>query len=107
MKVQGRTDRILTSFSFMIFVAIIAGLLTGGYPAYTNEISMISLIIAMTFSLVGVSLKASSIRRISKYVALSIALNYGLLTGLILALSTFFENEIRLGFVVMAATRQP
>ncbi|HEB37333.1 MAG TPA: hypothetical protein ENI14_01550 [Thermoplasmatales archaeon] len=94
---------ILSSFSFFVILGIILGLLTGGFPAYTNEISMLSLIIAMIFSLLPVSFSSLSLREGSKNVVISILLNFGLLSALILLLGGLFPENIEKGFIVMAA----
>lgn len=89
--------------SFTVMSAMLLGFLLGGYPRYTNEISTISLFIAMTFSLAPISFKGVITRDSLKFGLYSIILNYGLLSGLILLISFLFENGIRYGFVVMAA----
>ncbi|HEC86705.1 MAG TPA: hypothetical protein ENI49_02390, partial [Thermoplasmatales archaeon] len=94
---------ILSSFSFFVILGIILGLLTGGFPVYTNEISMLSLIIAMIFSLLPLSFSSLSLREGSKNVVISILLNFGLLSALILLLGGFFPENIEKGFIVMAA----
>ena len=87
--------KILSSFSFFVILGIILGLLTGGFPAYTNEISMLSLIIAMIFSLLPVSFSSLSLKEGSKNVVISILLNFGLLSALILLLGVFFQKISR------------
>jgi len=94
---------ILSSFSFFVILGIILGLLTGGFPVYTNEISMLSLIIAMIFSLLPLSFSSLSLKEGSKNVVISILLNFGLLSTLILLLGGFFPENIEKGFIVMAA----
>lgn len=89
--------------SISILLAMILGIITGGYPCYTNEISTISLFLAMTISLASISFKGIITRDSLKMVLYSIILNYGVLSGLILLISLPFENGLRYGFAMMAA----
>lgn len=95
--------KLLSSFSFFVSSGIILGLLTGGYPSYTNEIAMGALIIAMTFSLMPISFTSFSLQKGSRNITVSLLLNFGLLSSLILLLSRLFPQDITKGFVVMAA----
>lgn len=95
--------KILSSFSFVVFSAIILGLVTGGYPAYTNEIAMVALIVAMIFSLSSISLKGISKGESLRHGIYSIALNFGLLSAIIIMISFLFKEELKLGFVIMAS----
>ncbi|HID25629.1 MAG TPA: hypothetical protein EYP23_04115 [Thermoplasmata archaeon] len=95
--------KLLSSFSSFVFSGIILGLLTGGYPGSTSEIAMGALIIAMTFSLMPISFTSFSFQKGSRNITVSLLLNFGLLSSLILLLSSLFPDEIAKGFVVMAA----
>ena len=102
-KEQKATRRGLPILSITIALATVVGLLTGGYPRYTNEISTISLLVAMTFSFSSISFRNLVTKDSLKVGLYSIVLNYGLLSGIILMISLLFDGGLRYGFVVMAA----
>ncbi|RLF28134.1 MAG: hypothetical protein DRN01_00665 [Thermoplasmata archaeon] len=95
--------KLASSFSFFVFTGITLGLLTGGFPAYTNEISMASLITAMTFSLLPISFTSFSLKKGGKNIAVSLLINFGFLSTLTIALGLLFPEKIMNGFIVMAA----
>ncbi len=94
---------VLESFSAMMVLALVLGLLLGGFPAYTKEVSMASLAVLMTLSLATVNLGEARGREHYGHAAISLALNYGLLSGVILAFRPFFSGDIWQGWVLMAA----
>lgn len=98
-----RPAQVLGSYSAMMTLGLALGLVTGGSPWYTKEISMASLAILMTFSLSTVSLKEARGREHYTHAVLAFLLNYVLLTAVILAIGLFFSEELWPGWVLMAA----
>lgn len=98
-----RLAGILESYPIMMVLGLVLGLLTGGLPAYTKEASMASLAVLMTLSLSTVSLREARGTEHVRHSVWALVVNYGLLTGLILLISLFFEGEYRWGWVLMAA----
>src|SRR5512137_1653072 len=95
--------RILESYSIMMVLGLLLGLLTGGSPWYTKEISMASLAILMTLSLSTVNLREAKGGRHYTHAALSLALNYVFLTAVILLVGRLLWDNIWPGWVLMAA----
>ena len=87
----------------MVSLAIVLGLLIGGFPAYTSEISTVSLMVAMTFSLTSIRLRDINLRRERRRLLLPFFMSFIWLSGLSLALGLLFQPPIRYGFVAMAA----
>ncbi|MEM4233150.1 MAG: hypothetical protein QXZ19_04170, partial [Thermoplasmata archaeon] len=52
-----RPSNLLQSYSAMMAAGLVLGLLSGGLPFYTREVSMLSLALLMTLSLSNVSLR--------------------------------------------------
>lgn len=98
-----RPAEILESYSHMMVLALVLGLLLGGFPALTKEISMASLALLMTFSLANIRLGEAFGKGQAKDAALALVLNYALLSGVILAMGWMFSEEIWWGWVLMAA----
>ncbi len=94
---------ILESYSVMMALGLVLGLLTGGFPSNTKEISMASLAILMTLSLSTVKLGDARGREHLEHASKSLFLNYVLLTGAILAIGLFFSRDYWWGWVLMAA----
>lgn len=94
---------LLLSFSIMVALGIILGLITGGFPRFNSEISTIALFIAMTFSLQQISIKKTIQQASKQMMLLSFLVHFVLLSGIILALGSFFSNQLWGGFVIMAA----
>jgi len=92
--------RLLESFSFVISLAIVAGVLIGGFPAYGNEIATLALIIAMTLSISNIPFKVEA--KEIKHVFVAFLLNYGLLSAFIISLGYLMHDYFE-GFIVMAA----
>ena len=82
---------------------LVLGLLLGGFPVLTKEISMASLALAMTLSLTSVQLTEARGKDHLEHAAWALLVNYGFLTALILVISIFFEANIRNGWLLMAA----
>jgi BASS family bile acid:Na+ symporter len=92
---------LLQNSSLVFLLSMILGLALPGPAQYMEPLIIPALLLMMSFSLVEVDLKA----RGDLHGALAnFALNYGLLSGLILLLSFSLEDEaLRSGFIVMAA----
>jgi len=87
----------------MMTLGLLAGLLSGGSPWYTKEISMASLAVLMTFSLSVVSLKDARGMDHYRHAAYALLLNYLGLTLFILVIGLFFSDDLWPGWVLMAA----
>jgi BASS family bile acid:Na+ symporter len=98
-----RGARVLESHSAMMTLALALGLLLGGFPALTKEISMGALALLMTVSLSNVRLAETRQRGLAKDAALTLGLNYVFLTGLILLMGSMFSEKLWWGWVLMAA----
>jgi len=82
-------------------MAILFGIATGGFPYFSNEIATVSLILAMIFSISNISFKIS-FKRETKEILLSLLLNYGLLSSLIISMGYIMKDYFE-GFIVMAS----
>jgi len=98
-----RPAQILGSYSAMMTLGLVLGLVTGGSPWYTKEISMSSLAVLMTFSLSTVGLKEARGKDHYRHAAFALVLNYIVLTAVILAIGLFFSEDLWPGWVLMAA----
>lgn len=87
----------------MMTLGLVLGLVTGGSPWYTKELSMASLAILMTFSLSTVGLREAHGRDHYRHALVALALNYGVLTAVILTLGLFYSDDLWPGWVLMAA----
>lgn len=89
----------------MVILAIILGIITGGFPVYAHEIATGALLVAMIVSLATISLKNIEVKKEMRQFFYSLLINFGFLSFLILFLGFFFLNQKELwqGFVVMAA----
>jgi len=97
--------RIPYSYGAMAFLAIFLGLSIGGYPRYSDEITMISLLIIMSLSTREVKFK--KLRSLKKHLGDFLTvflLNYGLLSLTLVSLSYLLFDDIQLiqGMVVFA-----
>lgn len=82
-------------------MSMILGLAVPGPAQYMEQLIIPALLLMMSFSLTDVDLRAKGDLRGA---LVNFALNYGLLSGLILLLSFSLEDEaLRCGFIVMAA----
>lgn len=95
---------LLKNSSFVLVLSILFGLFWPG-PAQSTEMLITPvLMIMMAFSLTDVNFSAPPGPGSLKGSMLGLALNYGLLSGLILLLSHGLQDEaLRQGFIVMAA----
>jgi len=89
----------------MAFLAIFLGLIIDGYPKYSDEITMISLLIIMSLSTREV--KFNKLKNLNKHIrdfGAVFLLNYGLLSVTLISLSYLFFEDIQLiqGMVVFA-----
>ena len=93
----------MESYSIMMLSGLALGLVSGGFPSHTKEISMASLAVLMTLSLSNVGLGDARGKEHIEHSARALLINYGLLTGLILALGVLFSRDYWWGWVLMAA----
>jgi len=97
--------RLPYSYGAMAFLAIFLGLIIDGYPRFSDEITMISLLIIMSLSTREV--KFNKLRSLNKHLGdfgAVFLLNYGLLSITLISLSYLFFEDIQLiqGMVVFA-----
>jgi BASS family bile acid:Na+ symporter len=98
-----RPADILQSYAIVMTTGLVLGLLAGGFPAYTKEISMVSLAVLMTLSLSTVRIGEARFKDHVGHSVWSLLLNYGALSILILAMGMAFSKELWPGWVLMAA----
>ncbi|MBS3781871.1 MAG: hypothetical protein KGY66_04225 [Candidatus Thermoplasmatota archaeon] len=97
--------RLPYSYGAMAFLAIFLGLFIDGYPRYSDEITMISLLIIMSLSIREVKFKKlRSLRRHMGNFLIAFLLNYGLLSITLISLSYLLFEDIQMiqGMVVFA-----
>jgi BASS family bile acid:Na+ symporter len=88
----------------MVASGLVVGFATGGFPAYSREISQVALVLGMTFSLTGISIAGISPRAELRRFLVAFGMSYVVLSGLILAFAVLSPDpEIRNGWVLMAA----
>jgi BASS family bile acid:Na+ symporter len=97
---------LLRNNSFILALALVAGIALGQGAAYTRTLITPLLAVIMTLSLVGVSsdvFKGGA--KLLKPALLALLLNYGLLAGAFVGLSFLFIDDphIRAGYVLIAA----
>lgn len=92
---------LLRNSSLIFLLSMLLGLTMPGPAQYMEPLIIPALLLMMSFSLTEVDLRAKGdLHR----ALVNFALNYGLLSGLILLLSFSLEDEaLRCGFIVMAA----
>ncbi|MEW5748512.1 MAG: hypothetical protein AB1793_07005 [Candidatus Thermoplasmatota archaeon] len=95
--------KVLESYSAMMALGLALGVASGGLPVLTKEVSMASLAVLMTLSLSNVRLSEARSRDHAKDAAVALALNYGMLTAVILLLGSMFSDDLWWGWVLMAA----
>ena len=98
-----RASGVLESHSAMMMLGLVIGLVVGGFPVMTREISMGALALLMTISLTNVRLGDTGAKGLSRDALLMLLLNYGILTAIILMLGSFFSEKLWWGWVLMAA----
>lgn len=95
--------RVLESYSAMMALGLVLGVVSGGLPILTKEVSMASLAVLMTLSLSNVRLSEARGRDHAKDAVVALVLNYGMLTVVILLLGSMFSDDLWWGWVLMAA----
>ena len=98
-----RPTDLLQSHSVMMLLGLVLGILLGGFPEFTKEISMGSLALLMTISLANVRLAETKDRAMPRDAAITLVLNYGFLTMVILIVGSMFSEKLWWGWVLMAA----
>ena len=93
----------LQSYGAMMLLGLVLGLLSGGFPAYTKEISMASLAVLMTLSLSNIRIEEAKGREHAEHALRALIVNYGLLTVAILGIGMLFPEKYRWGWILMAA----
>jgi BASS family bile acid:Na+ symporter len=97
---------LLRNRDFILLLALTLGLLWGQGARYTEQLALPALGVVMTLSMMGISGGIFHAPKAMIAPALTgIAMNYGLLGGIILALNQIIiqEEEIWRGFVILAA----
>ena len=88
----------------MVASGLIVGFASGGFPAYSKEISQVALVLGMTFSLTEISISGISPRTELRRFLIAFAMSYVVLSGLILSFAILSPDpQIRNGWVLMAA----
>ena len=96
-----RAIDLLRNSSLIFLISMLLGLVAPGMAPYMEQLIIPALLVMMSFSLREVDLRAKGDLRGA---LVGFALNYGLLSGLIILLSYSLEDEaLRCGFIVMAA----
>jgi len=98
-----RPFELLQSHSIMMVMGLVLGVLLGGFPEFTKEISMGALALLMTISLSNVKLAETREGNMPKEAAVTLLLNYGFLTCVILVIGSFFSEKLWWGWILMAA----
>lgn len=94
---------LLRNSSLIFLLSMLLGLIMPGPAQYMEQLIIPALLLMMSFSLTEVDLRAKGKGDLHRALV-NFALNYGLLSGLILLLSFNLEDEaLRCGFIVMAA----
>src|SRR5438034_10041088 len=88
----------------MVASGLVVGFATGGFPAYSKEISQVALVLGMTFAMTEISIAGISARAEVGPFLLALGMSYVVLSGLILAFAVVSSDpQIRNGWVLMAA----
>jgi BASS family bile acid:Na+ symporter len=88
----------------MVSAGLVIGFATGGFPAFSREISQLALAIGMTFSLTEISFAGISPRVEFRRFLYSLGMSYGLLSGLLIVFAIVSSDpSIHDGWVLMAA----
>lgn len=98
-----RLSDVLQSHSIMMVLGLVLGIAIGGFPAMTKEISMAALALLMTISLANVKLAETKSRGMPREAAVTLLINYGILTVVILLIGSLFSEKLWWGWVLMAA----
>jgi BASS family bile acid:Na+ symporter len=101
MRIAAAIRRLPRNTSLIFILSILLGMTIPGPAQYTESLITPALLLMMSFSLTEIDLRAKGDLR---QAFVGFALNYVLLSGLILLLSfTIGDDALRYGFVVMAA----
>lgn len=88
----------------MVATGLVIGFATGGYPAFTREISQLALALGMTFALTEISFAGISPKAELRRFGLALVMSYGVLSGLILVFALVSPDPgIHDGWVLMAS----
>lgn len=89
----------------MVAAGLVAGLLTGGFPAaYSKTVQEATLVLAMAFSLTEISFRGVSLRTEARGIGVAVLMSYVALGGLVLFFAYLTpEVELRDGWVLIAA----
>lgn len=88
----------------MVSVGLVLGFATGGFPAYSREISQLALAFGMTFALTEVAFSGISPRAEFRRFVYAFGMSYGVLSGLLLLFAFLSPDPaIHDGWVLMAA----
>jgi BASS family bile acid:Na+ symporter len=88
----------------MVASGLVIGFATGGFPAYSREISQLALGLGMTFSMTEISFAAISPRAEARRFVFAFAMTYGALSGLLLLFAFLSPDPgIHDGWVLMAS----
>src|SRR2546428_722292 len=88
----------------MVASGLVVGFATGGFPAYSKEISQVALVLGMTFSMTEISISGISPRAELRPFLVAFGMSYVVLSGLILAFAVLSPDpQIRSGWVLNAA----
>jgi len=85
----------------MVASGLVVGFATGGFPAYSKEISQVALVLGMTFSLTEISIAGISPRVELRPFLLAFGMSYVVLSGLILLFAVASPDPVR-GAIVKA-----
>jgi BASS family bile acid:Na+ symporter len=94
---------ILANNVLIMVLAFITGFAVGGFPALNSELAMVSLVVVMSLSLGGLSLKGLDPRKHVRPTAIALLLSFGVSSGVTILLGQFFEGQIRIGWILLAA----
>lgn len=88
----------------MVASGLVVGFATGGFPAYSREISEIALALGMTFSLSEISFTGISARAELRPVLVAFGMSYGVLSAVALAFAFLSPDpSLHDGWVLMAS----
>ena len=88
----------------MVASGLVIGLATGGFPAYSREISQLALGLGMTFAMTEISFAGTSPRAEFRRFVVSLAMTYGVLSSLVLIFAFLSSDpSIHDGWVLMAS----
>ena len=100
-----RIKSILYSYGAMALLAMITGILTGGFPAHTDKITLISLLVIMSLSTREVKFtELKDLKGHLKDFSISFLANYLFLTALLIVSAYFIFEDMKIiqGLIVFA-----